>query len=205
MAKNVLLKSTCLLILISIFVCCETKQSENGGNALNQLETDSIHTNRSDLKMTVDFDSLLNAATKSHNSDTALAYFHYTNHDNYSIEHEIQFQRLDLEYDKQIELFESLFKQDTLFDEKLRNINLNLKRYIENARNEVTNDYLEFNALTGRTFRFLSKRKDSVVLSLVNDIIENDSASFYEKEFGVNEVITYFGDSSFYKKLERLK
>jgi len=144
---------------------------------------------------------IIQRTAKSQDKDTALAYFLYTNFDSFSPEYKIQYQRFDLEYEKQIKLIKGLYSYDPNLRSKLEKLNNVRNKYLEYAREKVWNEYRKFNAVSGRDFDFLAKRKDSTVLKIVTLLIANDSASKYEKRFGVEEIIKYYGDSTFYKKL----
>ena len=145
----------------------------------------------------------IHESSKSSNSDTALSYFLYQNHDNFNIEYEVQYQRFDLEYIEQVELIGSLYQFDSDLQSKMKNLDSIREKYIQYVREFVISEYEEYNGISGRDFDFLAQRKDSLAISLVSSLIENDLASDYEKNFGVQKIIEHFGDSTLYLELNK--
>lgn len=137
------------------------------------------------------------------NPDTALAYFLYETHNVFKpFEYQEEYQRLDLEYDKQVSLIKSIFSDKEDLEETLKAIGQIRKKFIDSIRNSVYQDYKKYHGVSGMSFDFLLARKDSLVKPLLYELAEDEKAPQSEREYAAKVLIDNYQDSTFMNILE---
>ena len=135
------------------------------------------------------------------NPDTALAYFlYYTNDEFLPKERQIEYQRLDLEYENQIALIKSIFSDKSDIEKALNNITTNRKRFIDFIRESVKNDYEKYHGVSGMSFDYLLERNDSIVKPLLYELIKDEDAPISEKKYAAKILSEKFNDKTYIDK-----
>lgn len=135
--------------------------------------------------------------------DTALTYFLYETYQVFKpFEYQEEYQRLDLEYDKQISMIRSIFSGEEDLKQAIDGINQNRKRFINSIRKSVYKDYKSFHGVSGMSFDFLLNRKDSLIKPLLYELVQDEKAPQMEKENAVKILLENYQDSTFKNILE---
>jgi len=116
------------------------------------------------------------------NPDTSLVIFMYKNADNYDYDlQREEYIRWDLEEQTMVNLFKNLYKDSKYLYSKLNKINSNKNRFIQDARKALMADYKEYNYISDMMeFEYFLQKKDSMLLSIVDDMCNNKKVSIEE-------------------------
>jgi len=204
-----------LLIFLLAFLSCKNQQSKEKKPTIDSIATqDTIvdkKTQRDDefKKDSLTPEELISIYKKSQSADTVVPLKIYIKSD---IEVNIDtvalypYYEAFMTYDMNREYYQKrikrLFYFDDSLDKKLDNAEKRIRETRKLAKRIVLSDLKKYNSIEGRTYSYLVEVKDSSARELADKMFKIDSTADHELKGIAYDMLYYFNDSTYVKKIK---
>mgnify|MGYP006434445383 FL=1 len=204
-----------LFIFLLAFLSCKNQQSREKKTIMDSITTqDTIVDKKTQRDDEFKRDSLtpvelISIYKKSQSADTVVPLEIYIKSDievNIDTVYLYPYYEAFMTYDMNREYYQKrikrLFYFDDSLDKKLDNAEKRIRETRKLAHRILLSDLKKYNSIEGRTYSYLVEVKDSSALKLADKMFKIDSTADHEIKGIAYDMLYYFNDSTYVKKLK---